>query len=54
MLSSYTQEDKSTATDNGIYEPGNFIVSFVECDAPNRNCRDEMRPWLEKLHGLEI
>jgi hypothetical protein len=54
MLSSYTEKDKITATYNGIYESGNFIVSFGECDAPNRNCQEEMRPWFEKLHGLEL
>jgi hypothetical protein len=53
-MASYTEKDSNLATDNGIYETNNFIVSFADCDLPNRNCKEEMRPWLQKLHGIEI
>lgn len=53
-MSSYTQNDAEITGEHGRYEPGNFIISFGECDTAERSCRDEMRPWLEKLHGIEI
>ncbi|KIW06242.1 uncharacterized protein PV09_02716 [Verruconis gallopava] len=54
MLCAYSEKDKRAATDNGVYENGNFVISFAECDSPDRSCRDEMKPWFERLHGLEI
>jgi mannan polymerase II complex MNN11 subunit len=54
VLASYTGADSKDATENGVYDEGDFIVSFGDCDSPNRNCREEMAPWLQKLHGISI
>ena len=54
LLCSYTNKDKELAAHNGIFDSGNFIVSFANCDYSGRNCAKEMAPWFSGLHGIEL
>jgi len=53
-LASYSDRDKAAAINNGVYEAGNFVISFTDCDQPNRNCKEEMRSWFQKLHQIDV
>jgi mannan polymerase II complex MNN11 subunit len=47
-MNSYSSKDAGTASENGLFKEGDFILNFGDCDKAERSCEVEMRPWFQK------
>ncbi|KAF2760555.1 alpha-1,6-mannosyltransferase subunit [Pseudovirgaria hyperparasitica] len=50
-FNSFTR-DSSGKNEEGLYKEGDFVANFMGCDKGERNCEDEMKPFLDKADDV--
>jgi mannan polymerase II complex MNN11 subunit len=47
LMNSYTDKDAHLASGKGLWNEGDFMVSFPDCDSAGRSCKNEMDLWFK-------